>query len=65
MGIVGGKIGIKTKCLTNQNSVSQIPSFPWDWHSVNNDSSFHWVPALSPGTACLPGPGDSDIKLRE
>ena len=23
-GICGGKINIKTKCLTNQNSVSQI-----------------------------------------
>ena len=58
MGIVEGKIDIKTKCLTNQNSVSQISHhFLCDGHSVNRIRIFiefrHWCPccAAYPGQA--------------
>ena len=51
MGIEVGKIDIKTKCLPNQNSVSQI--FIGDGHQFK----------FSFSRRCVPGPGNSDIKL--
>ena len=54
MGIEVGKIDIKTKCLPNKNSVSQI--------LIGDGHRFKF--SFSKGAACPgPRPDNSDIKL--